>query len=112
MINTSRTLLIGSLITGSIFLAGCTLPGMSSTTKTPATSPAPAGAAPAANQKAGTSSKSGRVTEAGGKFFLNVTGQPPVEMDTYSVDLKQYVGQSVTVTGQYSGDTLFVSEVK
>jgi hypothetical protein len=34
------------------------------------------------------------------------------ELDSYNVDLQNYNGKTVTVTGQYSGETLFVDEIK
>lgn len=34
-----------------------------------------------------------------------------VFVDSYSLDLADYVGQKVTVVGQYSGDELFVTKI-
>lgn len=70
------------------------------------------GAAPAADQKSGNTTKTGKITTASGKFFLTEAGQPPKEIESYQVQLGDYVGQTVTVTGQYSGDTLFVGSVE
>lgn len=66
----------------------------------------------AVNQKIGDTSKTGVISENNGAFYLQEAGQTPAEIESYSVDLKQYIGQTVTVIGQYSGDTLFVGEVK
>jgi len=70
------------------------------------------GAAPAADQKSGDTTKNGTITTASGKFFLTEAGQPPKEIESYQVQLGDYVGKNVTVTGQYSGDTLFVGSIK
>jgi hypothetical protein len=106
-----RIALIATVVVGgTFFLTACTLPGSGGSTSV--NQQPTATAQPAAGQKSGTTSKTGLLSTAGGKFFITVTGQPPAEIDSYGVDLSAYVGQSVTVTGQYSGDTLFVSEVK
>lgn len=66
---------------------------------------------PSATQKSGTTSKTGKITSADGKFYLQEGSQVPKEIDSYVVDLNDYVNQTVTVSGQYSGDTLFVGSV-
>lgn len=68
--------------------------------------------APAADQKSGTTIRYGIITSVGGKFFLTEVGQTPKEIESYAVNLSTYVGKTVTVTGQYSGDTLFVGSVE
>jgi starvation-inducible outer membrane lipoprotein len=68
--------------------------------------------APAADQKSGDTTKTGTITTAGGKFFLTEAGQTPKEVESYQVDLSAYVGKTVTVTGQYSGDTLFIGSIE
>lgn len=67
---------------------------------------------PAADQKSGDTTKTGTISAAGGKYFLSEPGQPPREIESYSVGLSEYVGKTVTVTGQYSGDTLFVGKIQ
>jgi hypothetical protein len=67
--------------------------------------------APAANQKSGTTTKVGMLSKSGNRFFLKEGGSKAIEVDSYEIDLNTYIGQTVTVTGQYSGDTLFVSEL-
>lgn len=67
---------------------------------------------PAADQKVGDTTKTGTITQSGDMFFITVMGQEPEQIESYAVDLKKYVGQTVTVTGQFSGDTLFVGSVK
>lgn len=69
-----------------------------------ANSPAPA-------QKTGDTTKSGKVVQNNNRFYLQTTGQLQ-EIDSYSVTLADYVGQSVSATGQFSGDTLFVAKIQ
>ncbi len=54
----------------------------------------------------------GSLIQAGTIYSLNVAGKPPIELDSRQVILKNYVGKTITVTGQYSGTTLFVSKIK
>ena len=67
---------------------------------------------PGATEKSGTTTKVGKITETAGKFYLQEAGQTPKEIESYVVELSEYVGQTVTVSGQYSGDTLFVGSIK
>lgn len=67
---------------------------------------------PASNEKVGKTTKTGEVVLLNDKTFLQESGQTPIEIDSYNVDLKSHVGQIVTVTGEYSGNTLFVGELK
>lgn len=63
-------------------------------------------------EKVGDTTKTGVISFSDGKYFLAESGQTPKEIDSYAVDLSAYVGQKVTVTGQYSGDTLFVGSIE
>jgi PBP1b-binding outer membrane lipoprotein LpoB len=67
---------------------------------------------PAQNQKVGDSVKTGKLLKLGEKYAIQETGKQPADVDSYSIDLSGYVGQKVQVTGQYSGDTLFISKVE
>lgn len=67
---------------------------------------------PVTNQKVGTTTKTGTISSSGGVFYLQEAGQPLKEIDSYTVELSEYVGQKVTVSGQYSGDTLFVGTIE
>jgi hypothetical protein len=40
------------------------------------------------------------------------TSEGLIKLNSYSVKLDQYVNKNVTVTGQYSGSTLFADSVK
>ncbi len=69
-------------------------------------------ASPTVKEKVGTTTKTGTVSKTGGRFYLQEMGQTPKEIDSYTVELDAYVGENVTVSGQYSGDTLFVGSVE
>jgi hypothetical protein len=62
-------------------------------------------------EKAVNTTLSGTISKTGGKFFIQSTGKPTTELDSYTVKLDQYVGKKMSVTGQYSGTTLFVDIV-
>lgn len=95
---------IGSLAALSLFLVGCS---SSSTTTVP--SPSPSGSVAATNKK-GTTSKTGKLSKVGNGYLLQ-SGNQTVGVDSYNIDLNQYVGQQISVSGEYSGDTLFVTKV-
>ena len=101
---------LGLILITSIILAGCT------SKSAPASVTAPGGAADGAAMKAeekkGDTSVTGMISASGENYLITAPGKAPKGLDSYAVDLKQYVGKTVTVTGQYSGDTLFVSKVE
>jgi outer membrane biogenesis lipoprotein LolB len=100
------SLFIITSLLGSFLLAGCTSP------TAPKTSTPVKSTTPAAAQKSGTTTKTGQITNKGGKFYIQEANKQPEEIDSYSIDLNTYVGQSVTIEGQFSGNTLFVGSVK
>ncbi len=65
-----------------------------------------------AGSKTGNTTKKGTVTGQDGQYFLQVAGEQPIGIDSYAIDLDTYVGKTVTVTGQYSGNTLFVGNIQ
>lgn len=92
-----KTLLLSSLLATSILFGGCTAfvaQPADTTTESPDVT------------------LTGNLIQAGTIFSLNVAGKPPIELDSRQVPLKDYVGKTVTVTGQYSGTTLYVSQIK
>ncbi len=93
-----KSLIFAALIVASLLLGGCTPSAPSPTTNLETESP--------------NVSLTGTVIQAGTKFSLNQPGKPPVELDSRKITLPNYVGQTVTVTGQYSGTTLFVDKVE
>jgi hypothetical protein len=62
--------------------------------------------------KVGETSLSGTLIQQGDEFFISRSGEEPTSLDSYDIKLNRYIGKEVTVTGQYSGDTLFVKEVE
>lgn len=101
---------IGIAATAMVLFSACSLlPGQ---TSEPVQSTTNTGGAPAAAEKSGDTTKTGVISEAGGSYFLQEAGDTPRVVESYSVDLSQYVGQTVTVTGQYSGDTLFIGSLE
>jgi hypothetical protein len=102
-----KTVSLFLIIGSAILFSACTAKQPTGEVKTNTT-----GVAPAADQKSGDTTKTGTITNAGGKYFLTEAGQTPKEIESYQVQLGDYVGQTVTVVGQYSGDTLFVGSVK
>ncbi len=106
-----KTSLLAIVLSTSLVLAGCTA---SQSTTTPAGSVDSAGQdkPSAAEQKVGDTVMTGTISQVGEKYFITVAGQTPKEIESYLVQLSEYVGQTVTITGQYSGDTLFVGKIE
>jgi hypothetical protein len=92
------------IVCATVFLSGC----MDKSATQTGTSDTKLNAA----DKVGETTKVGVISKIGEKFYLQEAGQEPKEVESYSVDLSQYVGQNVTVAGQYSGDTLFIGRVE
>ncbi|MBW7944432.1 hypothetical protein H3C70_03470 [Patescibacteria group bacterium] len=90
--------------TAGILLSGCI--SQSPTTSTEEQNPA------MTTQKQGDTTMSGQLIQLGEKYYLQRTGESQQEVDSYSVDLASYVGQTVTITGQFSGDTLFAGKIE
>lgn len=90
-----KTLILSALLTASIFFGGCLV------------------AKPAdIETESPDVTLSGTIIQAGTKFSLSVPDKPLVELDSRQVDLGDYLGKTITVTGQYSGTTLFVSKIQ
>lgn len=102
--------IIGLVFVTAVAFSGCTQKNTSDSTQGTSNSGAVGGSKE--EQKRGDTTKVGTITAAGGKYFLTEIGSSPKEIESYSVELSDYVGQNVTVTGQYSGDTLFVGKVE
>lgn len=97
-----KLLLLSFVLLSGVVFAGCIQQKPETTTNTP----------PKTTEKVGDTTKTGTISFADGRYFLAEAGQTPKEIDSYAVDLSAYVGQKVTVTGQYSGDTLFVGSIE
>ena len=104
--NTLTTLTLVAV--SAVVLTACSGSSPSSTTTTPSSN----AGAPAANQKSGDTTKTGVITSVNGTFFLQEQGSSPELVESYAVELSEYVGKTVTATGQYSGDTLFIGSVE
>jgi predicted small secreted protein len=64
-------------------------------------------------EKKGDTVITGPVLKTNDMYFLSDPESPtPVHIDSYSVDLAEYEGKTVKITGQYSGDTLFVGKAE
>lgn len=109
-----QTLLV--IIMAAVLIGGGALWFVSSSKKNSQAMPKAAtsknAANPGATEKSGTTTKVGKITSSDGKFYLQEAGQVAKEIESYVVDLSVYVGKTVTVSGQYSGDTLFIGSVK
>lgn len=92
------------VVLSALMLGACTL-GTSSTTAEDAS-------AGAAVQKQGDTTKSGTIRKRGTVFMIETTPGMFESIDSLAVDLSAYEGQLVTITGQYSGDTLFVGKIE
>ncbi len=53
----------------------------------------------------------GMLSKNGDLYFVTDSAGALHDVETYSVSFDEYVGKSVTVSGQYSGNTLFVTEI-
>lgn len=86
------------LIIGALFLGGCTATEQSKT----------------AEEKIQEKivSKTGVVTTKIGDEYLLKTNDEIVNMTSTKVDLDDYLKKEVTVTGMFSGSTLYVDEIK
>jgi hypothetical protein len=101
---------IFAIMSAGIFFSGCSNAASGgATTTTPSVNDA--GQSTQQTQKVGTTTKTGKILQLENKFYIQESGKQPSEIDTYSLDLSQYVGQTITASGEYSGDTLFVTKI-
>lgn len=107
-----KIILLSGILLGVALLSGCTILGQPVGESSAPKSSNTTKQAPAANEKVGETSKTGTISSSNGAYFITEPGKQPETIDSYAVDLSAYVGQTVTITGQFSGDTLFVGEVK
>ncbi len=103
-----KTVFFATVVVTGMFFVGCTQ--KPSDTKQPST--ASQTQQKPTTAKSGDTTKTGKIIKASGKFFLQETGKQPAEIDSYTIDLDAYVNQTITVTGQYSGDTLFIGKIE
>lgn len=89
-------------LSAALLLSGC-----AASTSTPTEEQAPG----MTTEKSGDTTLTGKLTKLGDKYYLQLAGKPQQEVDSYSVDLSTYEGKTVTITGQFSGDTLFAGKI-
>jgi hypothetical protein len=94
-------ILVSSLLVSSVLFSGCVNGNNEADSSDSSTF----------EQKNATITISGKLTKSGNLYLITDTAGVSQDVETYSVDLDTYVDKSVTVSGQYSGDTLFVSEI-
>lgn len=66
----------------------------------------------AIEEKQGDTTLRGTIKAAGSNYFLMLDDGSRIELDSYAITLQDYAEQRVTITGQYSGDTLFVGAIE
>ncbi|KKU33046.1 hypothetical protein A3K29_05080 [Candidatus Collierbacteria bacterium RIFOXYB2_FULL_46_14] len=91
----SKKLILGGVLVSSVFFGGCSLVAQPAdvVTETP------------------TKTFTGMVVVSGSLITIS-DGTKNTEITSRKVDLKQYAGKTVTVTGEFSGTTLYVDSVE
>ena len=92
-----KILVVGGLVTAGLFLGGCSLVEKQEKTEIKIESPVQI--------------ITGTVLVSGDMVTITSSGKV-IEITSRKINLKQYNGQQVTVTGEFSGTTLFVDKVK
>ncbi len=95
----NRNTLILFFIT-TLFFGGCSL--LSQSTQAPTVS----------QKKNINTTLEGTIVQAATGFAIQTGNPNPTRIDSYEVPIQQYLQQNVRVTGQYSGDTLFVDTIE
>ncbi len=91
-----KRLLVSGMLVSAIFLGGCNLVAQPADVATEN---------PVVNI-------TGKIVVAGTTFSIVDSSGKTTEITSRKVDLKLYNGKQVTVTGEFSGTTLFVDSVK
>ena len=97
-------LLVSLLFVSAILLTGCSL----GTTPTTAGDSTPNSVV----EKRGDTVKSGKLLRRNAVFMIETAPGVTEAVDSVAIDLSAYENQQVTITGQYSGDTLFVGKIE
>ena len=102
--NRKKLLLVGTIVLSTVFLVACTngsdQPGSFDNQ-----------VEDVSTEKVGDTSITGVIFIQNDQAYIRVDGQIN-SLDSYTVDFSEYEGQEVIVIGQYSGDTLFVSQIE
>jgi uncharacterized lipoprotein YajG len=101
----TKTMLVSCSL---LLLAGCQTKQSVNTNASQSTSDVIA--APTA--KSGDTTMNGKVVQSGTSYSLVDSNGKQTEIDSYKIDLSQYSNKQVSITGQFSGDTLFAAKVE
>jgi len=93
----TKTFVLGAILASSIIFGGC-----SSFVAKPAS----------LESESPDVTLTGTLVKAGNKYAIDLPNRSSIEIDTRQVNFTDFVGKEVTVTGQYSGTTLFVSKIQ
>lgn len=86
-----------SVIGMGVVLGGCSSLPSGSTTQSSAPSPVV--------------TLNGVIISKNGGYMISLEGKN-TDLDSRKIDLKSYIGKTVSVTGEFSGTTLFVDSIK
>lgn len=90
-----KKIFVGGLLVCSMFFTGCQTAG----TPTPQT------------EKAPVTILIGTLSKSGDQFVLREKTGKTTSIASYTLTFDQYVGKNITVSGQYSGTTLYADTV-
>lgn len=99
--NTKQLALLLVIITTVGFFSGCSLVNRSSDSMNTGE----------LEQKNTVITITGVLSQNGELFFITDSAGVIHDVETYAVSFSEYVGKTVTVSGQYSGNTLYVTEI-
>ncbi len=99
--NITFPIVVSLLVLSGLLFSGCT--NQDSAVKTDDSS--------GFEQKNTTITITGKLTKSGNLYLVTDGSGVAHDVETYSADFDSYLGKTVTVSGQYSGNTLFVSEI-
>ncbi|MBP7700905.1 hypothetical protein KA111_02465 [Candidatus Woesebacteria bacterium] len=54
----------------------------------------------------------GKISKSGDLYLISTAQGKTQDLESYSINFDNYVGKTITVVGEFSGNTLFVTEVK
>lgn len=92
---------IGLTLVSSIFFTGC-LPQSSDTSNSEEST---------SDARVGETTLTGEISASGNVAVLTTEDGEAVTIESYAFELLDYVGKKVEVTGEYSGNTLFVDDI-
>lgn len=94
-----------SLIAFSIVFTGCVQKNVGGITDD-------ATVQPGLEEKNGEISLTGKVSKSGDLYLMTTASGEVQELESYTIKLDNYVGKTASVVGEYSGNTLFITEIK